>query len=75
MVPANFPDEECPDFAITEQLLRFRPRHREQRPSNGEAATKRSTPDTVPASFFIAGNATMHKRYGDKFPWRADAAK
>jgi len=64
----RFPDERGPDFILCELLLERRKRF----DTTGRFTvnyTVGSTPNSVPAAFFLAGNGAMRRRYPRRFPW------
>src|SRR5580658_547253 len=64
----RYPDESGPDFVLCELLLERRKRF----DTTGRFTvnyTVGSTPNSVPAEFFVAGNAAMRRRYPKRLPW------
>jgi len=64
----RYPDERGPDFILCELLLERRKRF----DTTGRFTvnyTVGSTPNSVNAAFFVAGNDVMHRRYRRGFPW------
>jgi tetratricopeptide (TPR) repeat protein len=64
----RFPDERGPDFILCELLLERRKRFE----TTGRFTvnyTVESTPNSVNAALFLAGNDAMRRRYRRGFPW------